>query len=1529
MSTAPPSTLRAPGRRAKSSATSSNGEELAGEEVLELRLFAEKKVWIEDKIQFLSSLPPIEVTTPEPPARSPVSHDELEAWWTAHDRIEREIQAYDMGDLTKMRNIARERSKQELSPRDTDLIELTLTTLFAVDKLLSLLRQRRKALSLLGHRLKWEEATASAWTSRQRLLADLPTFLAKARWRPTSANESTLSHSASSFLAPKSDLPCSSSSTTLASLPSSRDLSTLSSSTSSSTLRASATTANLLSLSLSTLTTQSRTLFSSAVPLSASFLDKLIDSSAIPLPESFLDEQDRLEDSVKAISEGLQQFTEELVAQRSAADHLFRRLEAVSASARTLESDVQTARAELPSFTTTADFAPRLVDLERVLDDIRADFHDLPRPLHPSVPDQSAHNSELVATLQQYLRDANEATRSAETAAARYAADRGAVESAQAVRTKLDRLGDELATFQRDVRAIAGRPARLEDGLAFLDASETGAAFEQEWDRLAMQVAAAIEQSETVQKDAARCVVELADRKICAALRKEVKDATENLRGLRLSAIKQLDAETRRRDDMSTLRAACRTIEGAERWVREVEGKLLEVGETTKWREGRMAPIETEDAESIVTKVRSEVDNLFSTSVSPVLALLDKPTYDALRRHLHERSTSVSGRINALDTLASQVDGLCRQSRSVQAFVQRVEAATTELRGVLHELDAALGSPADALPGDDDIGAVLALLERCTTDVEALVEGVATSVSFLAPASPPSSTNGSADLLHLAEQDDHVRTFVNNSCARLRGLVDEAQQSADLFRVMQKARKWDADCLEAERTVDALEQEAEDAPEVSETSPSTSVPRPDLDFRRVTLVTLDLAPLSVALGDLADTSCRSSGNTDLHTSRLARLDRLRDRSERLAHSVREMRRLSSESRQVSARTDAAEDDALRPAKEPEPVQQDLTAASSTTVLAFPDDDVVPNPFTLDPPPDEPAAFSELRRRVERIETAGWLSPTTLVLPSAAEAAVMDGELATCRNELAALAEGSDETLVWAGLPSVEREIEDKGKEVSRVAALAHFADFLAKADSTLSDLLNAVDAATPDATPVTPDAAASPVLPLSDALVAASEAVTAVRVEAIPLADDGRVERAISRIEDTWSEMLTLVEEIRPRAGSASSSTSTTSGSNVAPLLAPPSTPSRPSSQATSIRSTRSSVSRSTSRTSTASSLVSSSVSNGTPRNDAPQTPRPRRSTSDEQTPRSRRSSRLPVRTPRQALSPLPPNASTVPQPFSFDTPVKPGLGQSTRSASRRDSSAASLRKAPVTPRSDRRISSASSSQGSVRRSNLFSSVAVERPRTEKPSVRSVSSPVVRTLRQTPPRSRQPYRPNVYNKLDREVANVVNSMPGLHVPIEVAEGRWTDESGVYNIGGRLYFCRILRSKQVMVRVGGGWLDLAQFIITHFGVANGLTISPSTSLSANLGSEPQWISSSALRDSLSASQSSHSLRDYLASSISSGGKTDFAHSTSSISVNRSFSTRPRDSFASSTRGTTTPAPASTTATPRANRTPRPPLPVWRP
>lgn len=85
-----------------------------------------------------------------------------------------------MGDLSRLKTFAKSRlgsgsaehaagglicspdadaSKQHLSPWDTDLIEITLTTLFAVDKLLHLLRQRRKALTLLQYRLQCVNCT--------------------------------------------------------------------------------------------------------------------------------------------------------------------------------------------------------------------------------------------------------------------------------------------------------------------------------------------------------------------------------------------------------------------------------------------------------------------------------------------------------------------------------------------------------------------------------------------------------------------------------------------------------------------------------------------------------------------------------------------------------------------------------------------------------------------------------------------------------------------------------------------------------------------------------------------------------------------------------------------------------------------------------------------------------------------------------------------------------------------------------------------------------------------------------------------------------------------------------------------------------------------------------------------------------------------------------------------------------------------------------------------------------------------------
>ncbi|KAI8369619.1 uncharacterized protein BYT42DRAFT_549275 [Radiomyces spectabilis] len=75
-------------------------------------------------------------------------------------------------------------------------------------------------------------------------------------------------------------------------------------------------------------------------------------------------------------------------------------------------------------------------------------------------------------------------------------------------------------------------------------------------------------------------------------------------------------------------------------------------------------------------------------------------------------------------------------------------------------------------------------------------------------------------------------------------------------------------------------------------------------------------------------------------------------------------------------------------------------------------------------------------------------------------------------------------------------------------------------------------------------------------------------------------------------------------------------------------------------------------------------------------------------------------------------------------------------------------------------------------------------------------------------------RPNAYvadpkNDLDMEIGRIVNKVP-YKVKLEMIPG----EVGRYLFGGKLVYCRILPSRMVMVRVGGGWTELSQFLRDH-------------------------------------------------------------------------------------------------------------------
>ncbi|RIA94458.1 hypothetical protein C1645_873410 [Glomus cerebriforme] len=74
------------------------------------------------------------------------------------------------------------------------------------------------------------------------------------------------------------------------------------------------------------------------------------------------------------------------------------------------------------------------------------------------------------------------------------------------------------------------------------------------------------------------------------------------------------------------------------------------------------------------------------------------------------------------------------------------------------------------------------------------------------------------------------------------------------------------------------------------------------------------------------------------------------------------------------------------------------------------------------------------------------------------------------------------------------------------------------------------------------------------------------------------------------------------------------------------------------------------------------------------------------------------------------------------------------------------------------------------------------------------------------------YVPDPRDLLDVEVARIVNACP-VKIKVSMVEG----EPGKYMFGEvepKLCYCRILRSRMVMVRVGGGWAELSKFLVEH-------------------------------------------------------------------------------------------------------------------
>jgi hypothetical protein len=84
--------------------------------------------------------------------------------------------------------------------------------------------------------------------------------------------------------------------------------------------------------------------------------------------------------------------------------------------------------------------------------------------------------------------------------------------------------------------------------------------------------------------------------------------------------------------------------------------------------------------------------------------------------------------------------------------------------------------------------------------------------------------------------------------------------------------------------------------------------------------------------------------------------------------------------------------------------------------------------------------------------------------------------------------------------------------------------------------------------------------------------------------------------------------------------------------------------------------------------------------------------------------------------------------------------------------------------------------------------------------------------RSGPKSARQMYIPDPANVLDVELGRIINESP-YRICVKAVPG----EVGRYWFGEsqpKLAYCRILKSSMVMVRVGGGWTELTQFLRDH-------------------------------------------------------------------------------------------------------------------
>ncbi|KAI0786409.1 hypothetical protein C8Q75DRAFT_771636 [Abortiporus biennis] len=849
----------------KSKSELAEGEEQALEwhEVIELQAFSERKVWIEEKIKMLEKMPPIEVFVGLDAVRSSAetvpglpSREELKEWIAEHDRIEKETEIFDSGELRKLKKFTKAAAQRNLSPADTDLIEITLTTIYSLDKLLHLLRDRSEHLDLLGVRLTWEEKRIAAWIELRSTVADIKNFLNnRARWSPTVYDDvdSSIKEDDSSPLT----FPSPKSSSRRGSVVSVTSIASDGSVPSLGISRgARFQLAEQLSREAAQIASRVSTLRHSKIHAAGKALDKLIDGSRKPVPDELLDEQDRLEDKGINDMEDVGKFIMSIVMQWKKADEVYVETVKDKAGAQTLIEEIETAKLSHPTPRQDASFLSKSNALSKRLfmrGNPASSTSTFPRPTHRLFPEQQASNEFVAEFLSTEFLEATEATRKAELAAKQYHAMFEAVKKVEShckasseltssIQSLTSLLEGGFETFNGD-----GSPPDLSSE-ACLQASRHAA--------FIALMPSALEQLQQKSRDAEsllplarQALLDLdhpgVDLQFVADSTTTVDRLTEAQKAASVIC-KQVVA---RMSTLEEVRGLWGKMEELFRELEDVRNSIADDTEKAMWRQQVGEDVSLLTPESPATTLPSSESVLpngtaftrlksfsaqLQNDVSTPLSLLSPALGTHLRVYLEECLSALKSSESSVRKIQHLLDAMRQQTAimtSIQADVHTLQERMDELMikydAGVQDVLAGTVSQDDATTLQHGLNTELSQLQK---DVEALVDGLSSRIPFvstgeissLAACTPSKKSFAIKSAFGLdtierfsltclsvdpAAVDRGVRADSNAYCMALAGTLESLSHKADHFRLAQMAHAIDVAVESVLQSLEKVEQE--------------------------------------------------------------------------------------------------------------------------------------------------------------------------------------------------------------------------------------------------------------------------------------------------------------------------------------------------------------------------------------------------------------------------------------------------------------------------------------------------------------------------------------------------------------------------------------------------------------------------------------------------------------------------------------------------------------------------------------------------